>query len=137
MDNEPKQAGKDSNAKRLVGGKPSSNRPSNHQRLALRKISRARTRLVVFFWTFPVYVLGLWLLLGDGRSVEVFMLIYMAAYAGFALDMVMRRCPDCSKQFFVKTVLLNLLTRRCVHCGLAAQSSAGTDSGESESSRKF
>jgi uncharacterized protein (DUF983 family) len=33
--------------------------------------------------------------------------------------MARRRCPNCGEQFFVKIIFLNLITRRCVHCGLA------------------
>lgn len=83
----------------------------------LRAIARARTRLAVCFWTLPVYVLAIWLLLNNGRSVDSIMWIYMAVYAGFALDMSMRNCPSCHKQFYVKNIFLNLLTRKCVHCG--------------------
>jgi uncharacterized protein (DUF983 family) len=45
------------------------------------------------------------------------MWIYIALYSVFAIDMVRRRCPSCDEQFFVKSILLNLLTKRCVHCG--------------------
>ncbi len=90
----------------------------------LRAISRARTRLAVCFWTLPVYVLAIWVLLNNGRSVDSMMWIYMAVYAGFAIDMTMRNCPSCHKQFYVKKIFLNLLTRQCVHCG---QTSAPTE----------
>lgn len=83
----------------------------------LRGIARARTRLVVCFWTLPVYVLAVWVLLNNGRSVDLMMWIYMAVYAGFAIDMSMRNCPGCHQQFYVKNIFLNLLTKKCVHCG--------------------
>jgi hypothetical protein len=86
----------------------------------LSGIARARTRLVVCFWTLPVYVLAIWVLLNNGRSVDSMMWIYMAVYAGFAIDMSMRNCPGCHKQFYVKSIFLNLLTRQCVHCGQAS-----------------
>lgn len=89
--------------------------PDSGQRL--HKISRARTRLIVCFWTLPVYVVAVWLLLNNGQSVDTLMWIYMAIYALFAVDMSRQRCPNCGEQFFVKTILLNLLTRQCVHCG--------------------
>lgn len=89
----------------------------SQQRLVLRKISRARTRLLVCFWTFPVYVIGLWVLLSNGQAIDSFMFIYMVLCAGFILDMSMRRCPLCKQQFFVKSILLNLITRKCLHCG--------------------
>lgn len=87
--------------------------------LPLRRILRSRTRLIVCFWTLPVYILGLWLLLNQGLGIDTFMFIYMALYAVFALDMAMRRCPRCRNQFFVKTILLNLITRKCMHCELS------------------
>jgi len=85
----------------------------------LRKIRRARTRLLVCFWTLPVYVIAIWVLLNNGRSIDTIMWIYMGLYAIFAVDMASRRCPQCGNQFFVKTILLNLLTHRCVHCELS------------------
>jgi len=94
---------------------------SEQHQSALHKIMRARTRLIVCFWTLPVYVIALWILLSNGRNIESFMFVYMALWAGFAVDMAMRRCPQCTKQFFVKSILLNLITRRCVHCGLSSQ----------------
>lgn len=89
-----------------------------HQRLVLKKIARARTRLLVCCWTLPVYITGLWVLLSNGRAIDTFMFIYMALFAGFALDMSLRRCPQCHEQFFVKSILLNLITRQCLHCGV-------------------
>ena len=83
---------------------------------SLRNISRARTRLLVCFWTLPVYVVAVWMLLNNGRDVDAFMWIYIGVYALFAIDMVRRRCPRCKQQFFVKTILLNLVTHNCVHC---------------------
>ena len=91
----------------------------------LLRISRARTRLLVCFWTLPLYVVAVWVLLNNGRSVDSMMWVYMAVYAGFALDMSMRKCPSCRKQFYVKNIFLNLLTRQCMHCG---QTSSGTKS---------
>ncbi len=83
----------------------------------LREIVRARTRLAVCFWTLPVYVLAVWVLLNNGRSVDSMMWIYMAVYAGFAINMSMKNCPSCHKQFYVKNIFLNLLSKKCVHCG--------------------
>ncbi len=97
-----------------------SNRDSEAHRRALRGINRARTRLAVCFWTLPVYILAIWVLLNNGRSIDSMMWIYMAVYAGFAIDMSMRNCPSCHKQFYVKNIFLNLLTKRCVHCGQAS-----------------
>lgn len=92
--------------------------------IPLRKILRARTRLLVCFWTLPVYVFALWVLLSNGRNIDLFMFFYMAVWAGFAIDMSLRRCPKCNKQFYVKTILLNLISRRCVHCGLNERTEA-------------
>ena len=94
---------------------------SEQQQLTLKKILRARTRLIVCFLTLPVYMVSLWILLNNQRGIESFMYIYMALWSGFAVDMALRRCPECHHQFFVKSVLLNLISRRCVHCGYAKQ----------------
>ena len=53
----------------------------------LRGIVRVRTRLAVCFWTLPVYVVAIWMLLKNGRSIDSMMWIYMVVYAGFAIDM--------------------------------------------------
>lgn len=92
---------------------------SDHTRKVLHQIRRARTRLLVCLLTLPVYVVAVWLLLQNQQSTESFMFMYMAVWAGFAVDMARRRCPQCGEQYFVKVIFLNLLTRRCVHCGLA------------------
>ena len=89
----------------------------------LRGIARARTRLAVCFWTLPVYIIAIWVLLNNQRSVDSMMWIYMAVYAGFAIDMSMRKCPSCGEQFYVKNIFLNLLTKKCVHCGQASNPS--------------
>ena len=95
---------------------------TEQQQIALRKIFRARTRLIVCFWTLPIYVIALWILLNNQRGIESFMFIYMALWAAFAVDMAMRRCPECGEQFFVKSILLSLIARDCVHCGFSIQS---------------
>ncbi|MDE0479697.1 MAG: hypothetical protein OXI13_08725 [Gammaproteobacteria bacterium] len=85
---------------------------------ALKQIERARTRLIVCFWTLPVYMTGVWLLLEERREIDLFMLVYIAIWSGFALDMARRTCPGCGRQFFVRNILMNLMTRKCVHCGI-------------------
>ncbi|MCH2346502.1 MAG: hypothetical protein MK299_03785 [Pseudomonadales bacterium] len=94
---------------------------NNQHQSILRRIFRARTRLIVCLWTLPVYGLAVWGLLNNQRGIEIFMYIYMALWAGFAVDMARRRCPACGQQYFVKKILLNLVTRRCVSCGLEEQ----------------
>ena len=86
---------------------------------ALRGIHRARTRLLVCLLTLPVYMAGVWFLLENDQGIEAFMYAYMAVWGVFAVDMAVRKCPRCGEQFYVKTVLLNLITKRCVHCGLS------------------
>lgn len=90
----------------------------------LRKARRARTRLLVCFWTLPVYVVAIWVLLNNGQGIQGIMWIYMGLYAIFAVDMASRRCPQCGNQFFVKTIWLNLLTHKCVHCELSFEPTA-------------
>jgi hypothetical protein len=48
--------------------------------------------------------------------------------------MSMRRCPVCEKQFYVKSILLNLVSRDCVHCGLAT---IPANNGSGSESKKF
>ena len=86
--------------------------------LAVRQLLRARTRLMVCFWTLPVYVLIVWALLSNRQPIDLFMFFYFSLCAGFWIDMVRRRCPACSKQFYVKSIVLNLRTKKCVHCSL-------------------
>lgn len=102
-------------------------RSSPRHRPALQKVLRARTRLMVCLWTLPVYMVAVWLLLANRQNIETFMFIYMAMWAGFAVDMASRRCPACGEQFFVKNIFLNLRTRRCVHCGLDMEATEPPD----------
>jgi len=89
---------------------------------ALRKISRARIRMIVCVLTLPVYIFVVWELLAAQRNIGSIMVVYMAIWTGFAIDMASRRCPACGKQFFVKVVMLNLLSHRCRHCDLELDS---------------
>jgi len=98
----------------------------------LRKIHRARSRLMVCFYTLPLYIIALVLLLNDGRSVTTFMFVYMALYAVFAVDMVTKKCPGCSGQYFVKSFFLNFFTRKCVHCGLPSRDHQSSSSADGE-----
>ncbi len=109
-------------------------RPSPKMLAQSKALLRARTRLIVSFWTLPVYIAAIWVLLNNGRNIDTLMYIYMGMWGGFAIDMVRRLCPSCHRQFFVKTILMNLRTRSCVHCGfdsrIAAQSVEGGRSNE-------
>ena len=98
-------------------------------RQELRKVDRARTRLMVCFLTLPVYAVAVWVLLSNGHAIDTFMYIYMAMWLGFGVDIAIRRCPACGKQFYVKTVILNLITRNCVHCGIDARNGKAETSG--------
>ena len=89
---------------------------------AIRQLLRARTRLIVCFWTLPVYILIVWVLLSNRQPIDLFMFFYFCLCAGFWIDMVRRRCPVCTKQFYVKSIVLNLRTKKCVHCGLGMDS---------------
>lgn len=99
--------------------------------VALKKVLRARTRLLVCFATFPVYAIGVWLLLSSGRSIEGFMFIYMGLWSAFAFDMTMRKCPACKKQFFVRSILMSLTSKKCVHCGLDKETITSAQSEQS------
>ena len=87
------------------------------QEKSLRQIARARSYLLVCFYTLPLYIAGLIMLLNDGRSITALMYVYMLVYAVFAINMALRRCPRCQEQFFVRHVFLNVVTRKCTHCG--------------------
>lgn len=89
---------------------------SDH-RVALARLARARGYLLVCFYTLPLYIAGLVILLNNRRDITAFMLLYMALYALFAVNLVVRRCPRCRQQFFVRSLFLNPFTRKCLHCG--------------------
>ncbi|MDP6415068.1 MAG: hypothetical protein QGG54_08605 [Gammaproteobacteria bacterium] len=116
--------------------KPSSSRSdeadskTNTYLQALRKISRARTRMIVCVLTLPVYIFVVWELLADQRNIGSIMLVYMAIWTVFAIDMASQRCPACGNQFFVKVVMLNLLSHRCRHCDLELD---GTEASQEDS----
>ena len=102
---------------------PDLSRPLNaQQERALRGIARARSYLLVCFYTLPLYIGALLLLLNNGRSITGFMFVYMAVYAVFAVNMAVRRCPRCYQQFFVRHIFLNMVTKRCTHCNQPLQS---------------
>lgn len=84
----------------------------------LRLIDRSRSRLIVCFYTLPLYAVAVILLLNRGLGVTALMFVYMGLYAIFAVDMVVKNCPRCGQQFFVKAFFLNFFTRKCVHCGI-------------------
>ena len=90
---------------------------SEEQIRQVRELGRARTRLMVCFWTLPVYVVAIWILLNNQKDIEVLMYIYMGLWAGFAVDMARRNCPVCHQQYFVKNILLSLRKKSCTHCG--------------------
>lgn len=91
----------------------------DNRREALNAIRRSRSRLMVCFLTFPLYVVAVTRLLDNGQDTTWLMLVYMAIYAGFGIAMTVKRCPDCHEQFFVRQYFLNPFRRRCAHCGLS------------------
>lgn len=84
----------------------------------LKELRRARNRLFVCFWTFPVYVLAVMRVLESGNDTSVIMFAYMALYAGFGVSLATKRCPQCHQQYFVKSFFLNPFKSRCAHCAL-------------------
>jgi hypothetical protein len=84
----------------------------------LKQIKRARSQLLVCFMTLPLYVMAVAGLVGSGQDISVLMLAYMALYAGFGINLSVKRCPRCHQQFFVKHYFLNPFPRKCAHCGL-------------------
>ncbi|HBX36701.1 MAG TPA: hypothetical protein DEG76_05160 [Pseudohongiella sp.] len=91
----------------------------------LLQIKRARSRLMVCFLTFPLYVVGVTQLLNNGQDITWLMLVYMAIYAVFGIGMSSRRCPRCNQHFFVKHYFLNPFRRNCAHCGLSFVANPG------------
>ena len=82
----------------------------------LQGLKRARNRLFVCFWTFPVYVYAVMKVLESGNETTVIMLVYMLLYAGFGANLAAKRCPNCHGQFFVKSFFLNPFKSECAHC---------------------
>lgn len=105
-------------------------RSSPDYRPVLRKIYRARTRLLVCLCTLPIYILIIWALLSSRQPIDFFMLFYFILCAGFWLDMAWRKCPACRKQFYVKSILLNLTTNKCVHCSLDIAATETAEAGK-------
>lgn len=85
----------------------------------LRTIRLAKNQLLICFLTFPVYAWGVMELLNAGQDITWFMLFYMAIYAGFGINLSVKRCPRCHNQFFVAKYFLNPIGTRCKHCGLS------------------
>jgi len=97
----------------------SPSRKSQRQHLpALKKILASRTRMLVSFATLPVYMVGVWLLLANGKAIDGFLMFYCALWGVFAVDMMLRKCPACGEQFFVKDIIMSFRVKKCVHCGL-------------------
>jgi hypothetical protein len=92
----------------------------NEQRKSarLKEIRRARNRLFVCFWTFPVYVVAVMQVLESGNETNLIMMAYMALYAGFGANLATKRCPNCHQQYFVKSFFLNPFKSQCAHCAL-------------------
>jgi DNA-directed RNA polymerase subunit RPC12/RpoP len=97
---------------------------------ALKKILAARTRMLVSFATLPVYMIGVWVLLSNGKEINSFLMFYCAVWGGFAVDMMLRKCPACGEQFFVKDIIMSFRTKKCVHCGLDMQAIEAGDKRE-------
>lgn len=85
---------------------------------ALKKVLASRTRMLVSFATLPVYMIGVWVLLSNGSRIDGFLMFYCAVWGGFAVDMMLRKCPACGEQFFVKEIIMSFRSKKCVHCGL-------------------
>lgn len=85
----------------------------------LRTIRLAKQQLIICFLTFPVYAWAVVELLNAGNDITLFMLFYMAIYAGFGINASVKRCPRCHRQFFVAKYFLNIFGTRCKHCGLS------------------
>lgn len=94
-------------------------RKQEERQTRLDDIRRARNRLFVCFWTFPVYVVAVTRVLDSGNSTTTIMVAYMLLYAYFGINASVKRCPDCHQQFFVKKLFLNPFSGKCAHCGLA------------------
>lgn len=106
-------------------------RKSGRQHLpVLKKILASRTRMLVSFATLPVYMIGVWVLLSNGKAIDGFLMFYCAVWGLFAVDMMLRKCPACGEQFFVKEILMSFRSKKCVHCGLDMQAIEAGDKRE-------
>lgn len=90
----------------------------------LRTIRLAKQQLIICFLTFPVYAWAVVQLLNAGNDITLFMLFYMAIYAGFGINASVKRCPRCHRQFYVAKYFLNIFGTRCKHCGLSYHADA-------------
>lgn len=100
---------------------------SEKKHSSLQAIARSRIRLIVCFWTLPLYIVAVWILLSNSQNINLIMWVYMTIYAVFAIDMSMHRCPNCHQQFYVKNIFLNLLTTKCVHCQQSSSTKSGVE----------
>lgn len=87
--------------------------------VALTEIRRARSRLMVCFLTFPIYIVTIYRMLGNGYDITWLMLAYMLLYGIFGIRMSVKTCPRCRGQFYVRHYFLNPFRRTCAHCGLS------------------
>lgn len=99
------------------------NNKQEERQARLDDIRRARNRLFVCFWTFPVYVFAVTRVLDSGNSTSTIMFAYMLLYAWFGVSASVKRCPDCHEQFFVKKFFLNPFSGKCAHCGVSLKNS--------------
>jgi DNA-directed RNA polymerase subunit RPC12/RpoP len=88
---------------------------------ALKKVLASRSRMLVSFATLPLYMIGVWVLLSNAKSINGFLMFYCALWGVFAVDMMLRKCPACGEQFFVKEIIMSFRSKKCVHCGLDMQ----------------
>jgi len=95
---------------------------------ALTEIRRARGRLMVCFFTFPLYIITIYRMLGNGYDITWLMLAYMLLYAVFGIGMSVKTCPRCRGQFYVRHYFLNPFRRTCSHCELAYDDPDATNS---------
>ena len=95
---------------------------------ALEDLGRRRKRLWIVFIGFLPFVLVLHLVVSD----EISFVIAWILMSGFVVHASIWRCPQCGERAFYKALYNNMLSSKCLHCGLelsgadTVKSSAGS-----------
>ncbi len=85
----------------------------------LTEIRIAKQRLIICFWTLPIYVYLVTVIVSRNGDSFWLMMSYISIYAFFGIKAIVKSCPECKKQFFVRGLFLNIFVSKCVHCGLS------------------
>ena len=87
---------------------------------ALEDLGRRRKRL----WMVLLGYLPFAVVLHFTASDKIAFLLLAVLVSGFALHASLWRCPKCGERAFYKTFYQNMLSSKCLHCGLELSGSA-------------